>query len=483
MKDTRKELLLSLLTLATVSLYPCLFQYSTNLPESRFKDTLLFLGLFFGAGVVMLLVLLPIFRRPAPAGFLSALGLLVFINFGLVKSAIHKHYLLPGAILLGAFCLLLGALGFWIFRKKKPCQVPLTLLCLAFSGLCLVSSLLAVPTLVKSLVTRAAPETEAVTATEHRPNVYYYIYDEYAGQEGLDYFYGYDNGAFMEALRSRGFSCSDSSYNTASCATVSLVPSLYDLSHQPETWFDHGDGNLPRIYRLFRDMGYKINLISHSDFLDRDGAASLAHHQSAASVAEYLYRNSILPNTPLSASLEQLPTLRLSYQYEALLQECFTLLEEAPEFVGPEPTLTLGYIQSPHTLFLYDGEGNRIPEADTQNWAEPRFYLGQLQYTNGRILEAVDNILQKDPTAVIILQSDHGARLGYHMAELYGAPYDPEKETIYQQNILNCVYLGNNTPDITGLSGVNTLRLVLNQVYGMDYEMLPDPTGFVNYYP
>lgn len=483
MKDTRKDIFLSVLTLLTVSLYPCLFQYSTNLPESRFRDTLVFLGIFFGAGLLLFLLLLGLFRRPAPAGFLSTLGLLVFINFGLVKSGIHKHFLLPGVILLGAFCLLLGALGLWIFRKKKPCQVPLTLLCLMFSGLCLVSGIIALPTVIRNLAPREAAVTDVVSTTENRPNVYYYIYDEYAGQEGLDYFYGYDNGAFMDALRSRGFSCSDSSYNTSSCATVSLVPSLYDLSHSPETWFVHEDGNLPRIYRLFRDMGYEINLISHTDFLDRDGAESLAHHQSAASIAEYLYRNSILPNTPLSGPLEQLPTLRLSYQYEALLQECFTLMESAPEYTGSEPTLTLGYIQSPHTLFLYDGEGNRIPETDTMNWADPQFYLGQLQYTNGRILEAVDNILQKDPTAVIILQSDHGARVGYHMAELYDAPYDPETETVHQQNILNCVYLGENTPDITGLSGPNTLRLVMNTVFGMDYEMLPDPTGFVNYYP
>lgn len=483
MKNNRKDALLSLLTLLAVSLYPCLFQYSTNLPESRFRDTLVFLGVFFGAGLVLFLFLLLLFRRAAPAGFLSALGLLVLINFGLVKSTVQKHILLPGILILGAICLPLAVLGLWILRKKFRCQVPLVLLCLMFSGLCVVNGFMAVPSLIGRFSSREteAPEKEAVT--EGRPNVYYYIYDEYAGQEGLDYFYGYDNSGFMEELRSRGFSCSDSSYNTSSCATVRLVPSLYDLSHEPETWFDQGDGNMPRLYRLFRDMGYQINLISHSDFLDRDGAESLAHHQSAASIAEYLYRNSILPNTPFSGWFEQLPVLRFSYQYEALLQECFTLMETAPDYTGSVPTLTLGYIQSPHTLFLYDEEGNMNPEADTQNWSDPKFYLGQLRYTNRRILQAVDNILAEDPDAVIILQSDHGARLGYHMAELYGAPYAPEKETLYQQNILNCVYLGESTPDITGLSGTNTLRLVLNAVYGMDYEMLPDPTGFVNYYP
>lgn len=88
-----------------------------------------------------------------------------------------------------------------------------------------------------------------------------------------------------------------------------------------------------------------------------------------------------------------------------------------------------------------------------------------------------------DPTAVIILQSDHGARVGYHLAELYGDDYDPETETIHQQNILNCVYAGGRQLDISGLSGINTLRTVLNQVYGMEYDRIPQREGFINYYP
>ena len=94
----------------------------------------------------------------------------------------------------------------------------------------------------------------------------------------------------------------------------------------------------------------------------------------------------------------------------------------------------------------------------------------------------MDNILEHDPSAVIILQSDHGARLGYHLIDLYGDDYDPETETIHQQNILNCVYLGGEALDISGLSGINTLRTVLNRLYGMDYDML-EPRTFVNYYP
>lgn len=95
----------------------------------------------------------------------------------------------------------------------------------------------------------------------------------------------------------------------------------------------------------------------------------------------------------------------------------------------------------------------------------------------------MDNIQAHDPEAVIILQSDHGARLGHHLAELYGDPYDAETDTIHQQNILNCVYLPGETVDITGLNGINTLRTVLNRLFQLDYAMVEPRTGCINYYP
>jgi hypothetical protein len=222
-------------------------------------------------------------------------------------------------------------------------------------------------------------------------------------------------------------------------------------------------------------MGYRINLISHNNFLDTDGATSLTANQEADSICIYLYENSILPNTPIAALLEQLPQLRASYQYEQLLQEALDTMENAWQDAQDGPTLTLGYVQCPHSWFVYDADGDPVPKEDHLNWEDPQYYLGQLEYTNQRILRAVDQIQKNDPTAIIILQSDHGARLSSHLTELYDAPYDEETDTLPQQNILNCVYVPGKSLEIEGLSGINTLRTLLNQVYDMDYEMLPDP--------
>ena len=177
-----------------------------------------------------------------------------------------------------------------------------------------------------------------------------------------------------------------------------------------------------------------------------------------------------------------MPQLRAAYQYKQQLDQALDAMDNAWQETDGGPTLTLGYVQCPHSAFIYQKDGTQVPEADALNWRDPQYYLGQLQYVNGRILGAVDQILAHDPSTVVILQSDHGVRLGYHLAEEYGDPYAPETETIHQQNILNCVYIGGEAMDISGLSGINTLRTVLNRLFDLGYDMV-EPRSFINYYP
>lgn len=476
---------LALGCLLLVGLYPCLFQYSINLPESRFADVMVFWGIFTGIGLPVLLIWLAFFRRVEAAGCLGALSLLVIVNFGLLKTGVQKwlpH--LPGIVLLVACALILVGIAVLVLVKKWRCHVPLVLLTLMFGGLCLVSGAITVQKLLKPA--KKAPTSEPAhiqqeTALE-RPNVYLFLYDEYSGPEGLEYFYDFDNSAFYDQLTQRGFNCSENSYNTESCSTATLVPDLYALDYDAGE-FDSGDGKMPYLYQVFRDLGYRINLISHNDFLDTDGANVLTKGQTEDSVGQYLYQNSLLPYTPLSDGMEQkMPQLRAAYQYKQQLDGALDALDNAWRETAGGPTLTLGYVQCPHSAFIYQKDGTLVQEADALNWWDPQYYLGQLQYVNGRMLGAVDQILAHDPSAVVMLQSDHGVRLGYHLADEYGDPYDPETETIHQQNILNCAYLGGKQLDITGLSGINTLRTVLNRLFDLNYDML-EPRTFINYYP
>lgn len=478
----RKAFWLGLLSLALVCLYPCLFQFTSNAPESVLADAALFFWIFLAIGILVFLGGYLLLRQWGAAGLLADAVMLVVINGGLLTGALKARGIqarYPLAVLL----LLLVALLVLLKRKGWKCQTACVLVALMFGGLSLVSLGMGAPAMVRELRQNAAraPGREAQSIEKQGgPNVYLYLYDEYGGPENLRYFYDYDSSGFYRELEQRGFNCSADSYNTESCATVQLVPDLLDLSYEVPPYFASGDGSVPRLYGLFQDMGYQVNLINHTDFLDTDGARVLTQNQHRDSIAVYLYQNSLLKVAyPL---FERLPQLRQLNESAVMALDALDCMEDAWRYTDGKPTLTLGYVAVPHSYFLFDREGNVQPQSEWLNWEDPQYYLGQLEYTNRRILAAVDSILAHDPDAIIILQADHGARLGYHLKELYDTPYDPETETIHQQNILNCVYWGGKELDISGLSGINTLRTILNATYGTDYELLPQPTGFVNYY-
>ena len=481
-KTGKQPVLCSFVSLVLVCLYPCLFQYTGNIPEARFQDALVFFGIFLSIGALLYLAVLGITRQAGAAGLLSSLGMLVFTNIGLVTKSVQAHAPWFRARYPLAAVLVIGILLLVLLRKKQwRCGVPCLLIALALGGMSLTSLGMAAPKLWHAhqeyQQRRQQPgETVSAQTAENLPNVYYYLYDEFAGPECLSYFYDFDHSGFYEKLEQRGFSCSNNSYNVESTETVQLIPDLYGLDYGVPPYFESGDGAVPQLYQVFQDMGYRIHLVNHMDFLDTDGTKVLTHGQHADSIGVYLYQNSLLPSVPvLSGLVEQLPQLQTETAYEDMLQESLGLMESAWRYAEDGPTLTLGYVQCPHTYFLYDADGNPVPAEHGYDWADPQYYLGYLQYASSRILSAVDEIQSHDPGAIIILQSDHGARTLYH-ASLHGLAAESRRDDVHhQQNVLNCVYLPGESVDIQGKSGVNTLRTVLNQAFGMHMPMVDPP--------
>ena len=80
----KQPVLGSIISLALVCFYPCLFQYARNIPEARLPDALMFFGIFLAIGAVGYLIVLGITRRAGAAGLLSSLGMVAFTNIGLV---------------------------------------------------------------------------------------------------------------------------------------------------------------------------------------------------------------------------------------------------------------------------------------------------------------------------------------------------------------------------------------------------------------
>ncbi|HEX7502054.1 MAG TPA: hypothetical protein VF451_01425, partial [Acidobacteriota bacterium] len=115
-----------------------------------------------------------------------------------------------------------------------------------------------------------------------------------------------------------------------------------------------------------------------------------------------------------------------------------------------------------HEPFVFDENGGSVSYENMNNWINPKYYTGQLRFLSKKIDELTDIILRSDPGAVVLMQSDHGAR-----------PFSglSEEERLAS---FNALYLAGQEADIEGLSTINTLRLAMNHALGLKLKMLED---------
>lgn len=114
-------------------------------------------------------------------------------------------------LLLGLFLLLI--------RKKPDLRTGCLLMLIAFGSMIFINTIQAIPAILSSHevnqeMMRSVPDDENpnvqveqnVQFGANRPNVYYFLFDEYGGYDNLEHYYHFDNSAFLEDLEARGFS-------------------------------------------------------------------------------------------------------------------------------------------------------------------------------------------------------------------------------------------------------------------------------------
>lgn len=473
-----------LLSMLAVCAFPCIFLYSQNASEVPASSMVPFLVVFLANALVFFGLGGLIFRNVSRAAFLTDLAMLVVINFCFL--AVELRRVMPwlrDRYLLAVLLLALFALLILFLRKKPDLRTGCLLVLIAFGSMIVVHTIQAVPAMLQSHKVRqefaqAPPQDsgapEAVQFGDSRPNVYYFLFDEYGGYDNLSHYYGFDNSAFLDALSDRGFSLSYHSRNTEAVATDTIVPNLLNLDyvvrveesgHQKAQWRRNC-----RIYPMFKDNGYQVNLINHVDYLGTAGCRVLTSNQTRRTISEYLMRNSLYNKFPqLRDMLENFFVFDYGRNYRAGLDNALEAGLSCWQETGDQPTLTIGYIQCPHSPTMVGRHGEELPFSTGWNWRDHSLYLNQLKFMNDYILELVDTLREHDPEALIVLQSDHGNRYAIHMMQVgEWEDYDPHAENPYMQNILNCVYYCGQTFDIEGETGINTLRKVFSEVLGAD---------------
>lgn len=479
-KRVLQNWLLPIWMLVMACFFPCAFLYFENIGEASFADLLPCFAFFLlGAGALLLLFCV-LLRNLPRAALLSALVMAFSMNYVVIFG--NSVPIKPTVL---AFALLIAGLAFLLHKKKPDVRPICAILAVTLTALTLLNLCLNVKTLRAKL--NYEPENltldeAACTFSGDTPNVYYFIYDEYAGAENLSEYFGYSNEDFLTALEQRGFSVSRDSYNMESLSTWTLISNLLNLSYVSNDEMEIGARvkNLewPYLFRMFDYNGYQINLVNHTGALDEYGTNVLCSTQKD-SISDLAFKNSLFSRISLCGKLydalaqrAEVPTVT-GYRDADVVLQALDAAEHAVQYADGK-TLTVSYLQTPHACFYFRADGTQQDGRKELDWLDQSVYLEQLQYINTRILAAVDAILESDPNAIIILQSDHGARLTSH---LRAAGRTDEAEALderYGHNVLNCVYVPNASVDISGLSGINTLVTVFNSALGTKLPLCED---------
>ena len=479
MRHFLKYDLLPILSVVLVCLYPCFFLYTQNIQEVPAGSMMPFFVVFTLNAAVIFGLVSPFLRNVSRSAVITSAAMLVIINFCLVAENVKKvmpffrdRYLLLlfALVILGLFLLLL--------KKKWDMRTLCLLVVIAFASMMVMNFIMAVPKLLTDRPSekKGEPAQEAVTVRfgENQPNVYYFIFDEYGGYHNLKEYYDFDNSPFLRELEARGVNVSYDSRNTEAVNTDTIMPNLLNLDYVvkvEDPWRMKNDA-LQGFYlgELFRQNGYQVNLINHVDYLGPQGCHVLTKNQTRRTISEYLMRNSIYnKSTKARELLENFFIVDYGANYREGLDNALEMGLKSPELAEGK-TLTVGYIQCPHSPTMVGPNGEELSYAEGWNWSRPELYLGQVEFMNKYVLSLVDTIREKDPEALIILQSDHGNRYAIHMLQMgTWEEYDPREENQYMQNIINCVYYKGETFPIEGQTGINTLRMMLREVFGADF--------------
>lgn len=483
MKVEWKKNWMGFLSIVLFGLFPCLVIYFNNAREANLRDVALVMMIFLLSGAVLFTIFLLVLKNTTKAITMANVSMVLLCNFEMLAdlfagSAYKYDYMLLVSVLV------IGGVTISMRRWKEDFLVELnSIFCAVMATLILFNFFPAIPKIVAKLHANAKaissvsdlelPQIE----TDKAANIYYMIFDEYGGLLNLEKQFGYDNSEYMEELQKKQFNISNTSFNVEGVFTPTIVPNLVNLEYVVDDMT--GDGmpymKAPRLYSMLKVMGYEINTCSHVEFLDNDlskrAFESQAYYDDVAgfmvlerSAFIHLYRYFVPEekNKQLSFADTMLDSMEW---FMDTVEE--TINEKKPQFHHV-------YFQAPHKPYIFAEDGTRIVEDGKEEENEEN-YLPYLRWVNHRINEMVEEIIRKDPNAIIILQSDHGFRRGEFddMSEAY----KPQRRI--NQNILNCVYYKGETLEIEGLSGLNTLRKVLNVEFGFDFEMLEYQQGMI----
>jgi hypothetical protein len=300
-------------------------------------------------------------------------------------------------------------------------------------------------------------------------DIYYLVFDRYGDNQTLKGHFGYDNSAFCEGLRKRGFYIATESRTNYPCSLMSMSSALnmqyYEMDVQEGMQYCQQFQN-HRVGKLLKNEGYKYYYFGN-------WCNALRFNNTA----DVNYRFSLLPSEFARTLVATTPFGRLfrDMSFHKLILRKFEAVESTASSEGPK--FVHAHFLLPHPPWLFDKDGSRVTWTQMVSRSNVENYRNQLMFANKRILEMVDAILDRSTVApIIVIQADEGPLL-------WGMNRDESRlaKIRMRTGIISAFHL----PEVDAaevvprtISPVNTFRLILRNYFGADMPMLADRTFY-----
>lgn len=474
------------------AVYPAIFLYSNNVSILTISSLTSALILYSGIAIVVFIFFLLVEKFDANKAAVAAFIFLIFFHiYGILyhrllqwdRVQVEHYTVLPLVILVGIYAALLVV-------RLKPSYLRSF-----WKGAVLVLGVLIVFNLVTIIPAElekrqnnqtsvAAQTDQAAAADENHPDIYYIVFDEFAGFDAMRKYWKY-NGVdqFVNFLKEKGFFVAEnsrsSSIDTLHQLSTRLNYQTYPLDGKYQnTYFnDIADS---RVARYLKERGYTIVVFDET-------RASFAYPAKPPVIADYSFEYDpetmmssggffddfgiLVANNTMVSAFSNLYDLNnpMLEQHKNMIS--FTVNKLANMSDVPTPKFVYVHLMVPHMPFMFDENGNYVDQSFHTNWS---YYLGNYIYTTQIAEEMINNILSSaDPEnpPVIILQSDHGARnkavAGTNSVLLENYPEEYKQHIMFTMNLPG--YDFSTIPQ--DVDPINTFPIVFNYLFDADIPL------------
>lgn len=454
------------------------------------KDALLLTSIYIGFSILFSLLLWLLYRNFTKANLAAFLIMAFHFFYGSVHDGLKKIF--PGSFITKYTFILPAALVlfFLILILLKKRKTPLLKLTYYLNILLLVLLLADIVVLTGKIIKKkkapySLPTGFVACQNCPKPDIYFILADEYAGNSELKDLFQFDNTAFIDQLASRNFHTvreSQSNYNYTPFSVASILNMEYlDLKGKDRTKPD-----LAYCYEAIRDNRllqflryHHYDFYNHSVF-DFEGQPAQTRATFLPVKTRLITAQTFLSRFDKEIRFNFVHRWKSKKNQEILTyankhnnENIYDLTWKLAEKKTSSPKFVYAHLMMPHYPYYYDKNGKELPFEKLQedNQVNKADYIEYLQYSNKKLIELVDHIVKSSSSPpIIVLMGDHGFR--HFKQRVESKYYFLNLSTVH---LPSKKYSGFND----SLTAVNLFRTVLNTDFGQRLPYLKDSTSYL----